>query len=134
MQALVLVGGACKGERAAHLRKRLKERGGMIPVTLNDALIRYQALMQDEETYADFMFEDIARIWGDMLMQGATSFWETELGEADFHNAGSLCHGWSAVPVYFYHAYGRGMRPEYPGKMKQHPVYQKVLGKLIPAN
>jgi len=37
-----------------------------------------------------------------MLYAGATSFWETEMGEADFSGAGSLCHGWSAAPVYYY--------------------------------
>lgn len=130
MQALVLLSGACPKDRAGKLRQRLKSQQGLIPVTLNDALLRYQALMQEEEIYADFVFEDIARVWGRMLMEGATSFWETELGEADFHNAGSLCHGWSAGPVYFYHAYGRGLRPESPGKMKKYPVYQRVLGKF----
>ncbi|MFQ7077041.1 MAG: hypothetical protein ACLRSW_03420 [Christensenellaceae bacterium] len=35
-----------------------------------------------------------------MLKRGATTFWETIKGEADFEGAGSLCHGWSAVPVY----------------------------------
>lgn len=127
MQALVLLSGACPEKRAAFIRKRLKTQRGLIPVTLNDALIRYEALMQDEATYADFVFEDIGRIWGNMLMNGATSFWETALGEADFHNAGSLCHGWSAVPVYFYHAYGLGLRPEIPGEMKRHTVYQTML-------
>ena len=37
-----------------------------------------------------------------MLREGATSFWETELGEAAFADAGSLCHGWAALPVYYY--------------------------------
>lgn len=127
MQALALLSGACPEKRAAFVRERLKTQQGLIPVTLNDALIRYEALMQDEAAYADFVFEDIGRTWGNMLMEGATAFWETALGEKDFHNAGSLCHGWSAVPVYFYHAYGLGLRPEAPGKMKRFPVYQTVL-------
>jgi hypothetical protein len=37
-----------------------------------------------------------------MLENGATSFWETIEGEAAFDKAGSLCHGWSALPVYYY--------------------------------
>lgn len=41
-----------------------------------------------------------------MLDQGATSFWETIKGEEDFHCAGSLCHGWSALPVYYYRIFG----------------------------
>ena len=50
-----------------------------------------------------------------MLYQGATTFWETEKGGWDFANAGSLCHGWSAIPVYVYFAYGLGLRPTQPG-------------------
>jgi hypothetical protein len=38
-----------------------------------------------------------------MLAEDATSFWETEDGAAAFGNAGSLCHGWSALPIYYLH-------------------------------
>ena len=48
------------------------------------------------------MLEEINRVWGNMLFQGATSFWETDIGAPDFGNAGSLCHGWSAVPAFVY--------------------------------
>ena len=41
-----------------------------------------------------------------MLDEGATSAWETKIGASDFSNAGSLCHGWSAVPVYYYNKFG----------------------------
>ena len=33
---------------------------------------------------------------------GYNTVWETVLGAPDFDNAGSLCHGWSAMPVYYY--------------------------------
>ena len=46
-----------------------------------------------------------------MLYQGASSFWETSKGSDDFAKAGSLGHGWSAIPVYFYHAYLLGIGP-----------------------
>ena len=36
-----------------------------------------------------------------MIARGATTFWETEKGAEDFNNAGSLCHGWSAMPVFY---------------------------------
>lgn len=48
------------------------------------------------------------RAVGKMLDAGATSFWEMKDGWKDFDGAGSLCHGWSAIPVYFYARY-----PEY---------------------
>ena len=33
----------------------------------------------------------------------------------DFDDAGSLCHGWSAMPVYYYQAWVLGVRPLEPG-------------------
>jgi len=57
----------------------------------------------------------IARLWQTMALQGATSFWETIEGAADFDHAGSLCHGWSALPVYFHHACILGVTPLEPG-------------------
>lgn len=44
-----------------------------------------------------------------MLFEGATSFWETLNGSEDFKGAGSLCHGWSAIPVYLYLKYASGI-------------------------
>lgn len=40
-----------------------------------------------------------------MLKRGADTFWETDKGADDFSRAGSLCHGWSAVPVYMFGKY-----------------------------
>jgi hypothetical protein len=31
--------------------------------------------------------------------------WETIDGKAAFDNAGSLCHGWSATPIYYYNLF-----------------------------
>jgi len=41
-----------------------------------------------------------------MLDRGATTFWETIKGADDFGGAGSLCHGWSALPIYYYEILG----------------------------
>ena len=46
---------------------------------------------------------DIDEKYGHMLSCGATSFWETMAGWRDFGEAGSLCHGWSALPAYYFH-------------------------------
>ena len=40
-----------------------------------------------------------------MLLTGTDTFWETEEGASAFGYAGSLCHGWSAVPVYLFGKY-----------------------------
>ena len=46
--------------------------------------------------------EDAARL----LDAGADTFWETLEGADAFGKAGSLCHGWSAVPIYIFHRLG----------------------------
>jgi hypothetical protein len=64
---------------------------------------KYDALLKiDEKKYGNYVLSDIEKKFGDMLKKGATSFWETIKGEADFDGAGSLCHGWSGLPIYYY--------------------------------
>jgi hypothetical protein len=54
----------------------------------------------------EFCVKEIEEVFGGMLLSGATSYWETAYGEADFSDAGSLCHGWSAVACYVFDKYG----------------------------
>ena len=64
---------------------------------------KYDAMIAvDREKYKDVILGDIRVKYGKMLDEGATSFWETEEGASAFANAGSLCHGWSALPIYYY--------------------------------
>ena len=57
-------------------------------------------MIVDETT--NTVMGEIAQRWGRMLFSGASTFWETDKGLHDFDGAGSLCHGWSAVPIYIY--------------------------------
>jgi len=84
----------------------------LIPITLGHALFRYEGLLQQVKSYQEFVFNDILHTWGNMLDAGATTFWETERGADDFGGAGSLCHGWSAIPLYLYCRYYEGIGPE----------------------
>jgi hypothetical protein len=45
--------------------------------------------------------------WKAMLDAGATSFWEVEEGWTAFNGLASLCHGWSAIPIYIYMKAGK---------------------------
>lgn len=115
-QALAIMAGVCDAERSAGLRKRLvASRNGMAPTTLSQSFYKFQALLSDRATYGAWVFDRLAEEWGAMLFQGATTFWETARGAADFDDAGSLCHGWSAIPIYFYHAFFLGVQPLEPG-------------------
>ncbi len=96
-QALILCCGSVLPERAEKLCAALKkpQAYGLIPATFSSLQMQYQALIQHGEL--SYCVQEMKEIFGKMLFSGATSYWETELGEADFEDAGSLCHGWSAV-------------------------------------
>ncbi len=74
------------------------------PASFSMSAFVYDALLLvDPERYKDFVLRDIDDRCGYMLDQGATTFWETMGGWHAFEDAGSLCHGWSAMAVYYYH-------------------------------
>ncbi len=103
--AFAVLCGAAEGARAERICRALAAaENGMVGATLSMAGFVYDALLlTDKGAYAPWVLADIGQKYGYMLRQGATSFWETIKGEADFGGAGSLCHGWSAMPVYYYH-------------------------------
>lgn len=83
------------------LAEKVAEGKGMIPVTLSMTAFVYDALLLFGDKYKNMILEDIKTRYSAMLAAGATTFWETEKGWEDFGGAGSLCHGWSAIPVYY---------------------------------
>ncbi|MBO5286232.1 MAG: family 78 glycoside hydrolase catalytic domain [Clostridia bacterium] len=80
-----------------------KNKPKLVPVTLSMCLYFYDALLSVDKNYKDFVLSDMERKFKKMLDEGATTFWETELGYKDFGMRGSLCHGWSALPIRYYH-------------------------------
>ena len=83
------------------LAARIVSDRAMIPATLSMKPFVYDALLTFGDTYKDYILQNIRTTYGKMLQAEATSFWETEKGQNDFDGAGSLCHGWSAMPVYY---------------------------------
>lgn len=101
--------GAGESVKCEEIIKILEANGSVeshinvIPATLSMNAFRYDALLKaDREQYGKFILEEIDETYLYMLRNGATTFWETIKGEADFAHAGSLCHGWSAMPIYYY--------------------------------
>ena len=108
-QAMCLLCGAADNLDQENILNAIAQNGGMIanievvPATLSMACFRYDALLKaDKDRYTEVILEEIDRDCGYMLDSGATTFWETLKGEADFGGAGSLCHGWSAMAAYYY--------------------------------
>ena len=89
-------------QNVEQLCKKLTSKNELIPITLASYIFKYEALLK-QGGYEEYLLGDIDEVWGHMLDKNATTFWETLKGEADFGGAGSLCHGWSAAPVYVYH-------------------------------
>ena len=102
--ALAILCGAVTGEEAASVCELLLSDKKMTPISLSMQCFKYDAWLKvDPERFAPIILKDIEDIYTPMLAFGSTTVWETELGESDFENAGSLCHGWSALPIYYYH-------------------------------
>lgn len=112
VQALAVYAGIAREDRREGLAKKLvafrsgKSGAKLVPASLSNLFYVYEALLSCGEKYCSVVREDIKKIWGKMLFSGATSFYEVEEGAEAFYHAGSLCHGWSAVPAYFYGKYG----------------------------
>ena len=104
-QAAALLMEGVKEDRKNYLCEVLKApEGKVVDMTFAALQFKYDAIIACQGD-VDWCVNDICKIFGDMLFQGATSYWETSLGEADFDDAGSLCHGWSAVGCYVFDKY-----------------------------
>ena len=107
--SLCLLAGAAEGVDTTNILKILEANGAadtgfdVVPNTLSMNGFRFDALLrEDREKYASMILKELDSTYKYMLDRGATTFWETIKGAADFGGAGSLCHGWSALPIYYY--------------------------------
>lgn len=106
VQSLALWCGLVPDKFASDLRRELaNSENRWVKVTLSHYIYKVDALMLEPEKYYGQIHDEIMRIWGSMVYAGATTFWETINGSDAFWKAGSLCHGWSAIPIYFWHKY-----------------------------
>ena len=86
-------------ERPEALCERIAA-GEFTECSLSMKCFPYDALLKTDETrWRPHIVDEIRRNYGRMLDTGATSVWETIDGASAFGNAGSLCHGWSAIPI-----------------------------------
>ena len=105
--ALAILTGYATKEEAIKLAKELSNPDTkFIKSTLSSKPFLYDALLEVDESYSSFVLTDIKKVYGKMLEEGATTFYETELGYKDFNNAGSLCHGWASQPICYFKRLG----------------------------
>ncbi len=106
--AVAILCGAVTDAKAEALCTKLLTDPKMTQISLSMRCFLYDALLKtDKDKYTVVILENIEKIYAPMLEAGSTTVWETELGQQDFSGAGSLCHGWSAMPIYYYHTLHR---------------------------
>lgn len=82
-----------------------------IKISFSSNRYYYAVLQRYGKATREFLAEQLRKDYGKMALENSSTMWETDLGEADFLKAGSLCHGWSALPVWFFYAAKLGLRP-----------------------
>ena len=107
VNALCVLCGAADGVNLNRIEEVLKgvNADGVYECTLSMSIFRYDALLKINPDNAEYILSDLDEDYYEMLTAGATTFWETAKGHKDFSGAGSLCHGWSALPVLYYHKF-----------------------------
>ena len=100
--ALSVLAGVAAGKTAKTVCEKIAD-GKMQDCSLSMKTFKYDALLKcDKAKYQSAVLEEIRQDYGKMLEAGATSVWETTDGASAFDNAGSLCHGWSAIPIVYF--------------------------------
>ncbi len=97
--------------------RTLKEKS-LHYATLSSLPYLVDSMMPYSPESRQYAAEYIRNTYSAMLEKGATTFWETQKGAVDFANAGSLCHAWSSLPIYYQGAELLGIRPLEPGFSK----------------
>lgn len=115
-QALAILAGVGDDNiRGRALDRMGRSDSGLAGPGLSQSFYTFAALMTRKDKFGAKVLTEIEETWGRMLDAGATTFWETVKGASDFSNAGSLCHGWSVVPVYVLYHDILGVQPCEPG-------------------
>ena len=104
-QAIMLCAGVVSRDRVLRLIEELRNPIQTVAMTYACFLWKYEAWIAYAADGLQWAIDDICEQFGSMIFRGATTYWETALGEADFNDAGSLCHGWSAVACRIFEQY-----------------------------
>ena len=98
-----ILAGVLNVDEASRAAEEMIKGDDVIGASLSMRCFFYDALIKvDKVKYTPYILSHIEKTYTPMLSLGNGTVWETDLGESDFDNAGSLCHGWSAIPIYYY--------------------------------
>jgi hypothetical protein len=109
--ALAVTSGVCPPERAPQVLARVLDRNDEQLCRCGTYFWGYLAEALCRSGLVGEMWAEVVRLWDDMAERGATTWWETFLGD----ELDSLCHFWSSLPGYLILAEILGVQPAKPG-------------------
>ena len=107
--SLAILAEILPNEESKTLAEKMIDGSGFIDISLSMLTFYYDALLKVDISNKKEVLKDIDLKYSSMLSKGATTFWETIGGPDDFGGSGSLCHGWSAIPVYYFNTLGENI-------------------------
>lgn len=114
VQALALATGVVPHALRSRVFRSLKD-GKLVPSSLATDQYLARGVRDLSPASRAWLHNRLHDSWTKMLRQGATTLWETNVGAEDFDGAGSLCHGWSALPAHYHPTHVLGVEPLAPG-------------------
>ena len=100
--SLAVLTGVADGEMAEKICESMASEA-FLPCSLSMKPFKYDAMLKvDREKYKNVILDEIRATYKPMADGGSGTVWETIEGAEAFDNAGSLCHGWSAIPIYYF--------------------------------
>ncbi|MCK5845507.1 MAG: family 78 glycoside hydrolase catalytic domain, partial [Victivallales bacterium] len=114
IQFLAIYNDIVPEEKRGELLTKISSRS-LESLTLSAMPYMLRSMMKISSDAREYAAKVVFSVFSKMILAGATSLWETQEGPDAFGGAGSLCHAWSSLPVYYHLAYVLGVRPIEPG-------------------
>ena len=98
--SVAILAGLTTVEESYAIAEKLS-RNQLLKCSLSMKCFKYDALLKVDPKYHPYIVKEICDTYKVMLDNGATTAWEVIEGADAFGKAGSLCHGWSAIPILY---------------------------------
>ncbi len=100
VNSIAILCGLTTESESLHIAEKIIS-GNLIECSLSMKGFKYDALLSVNKNYRQNIINEIRSIYKNMLDADSKTVWEVVGGAAAFANAGSLCHGWSALPIIY---------------------------------
>jgi len=98
--SIAVLSGLTNGEESEIIAEKLIS-DDLEKCSLSMKCFKYDALLKVNKKYHKNIVDEICDTYKIMLNNDATAVWEVIGGADAFDNAGSLCHGWSAISMLY---------------------------------